>query len=115
MRATIVLLTAIAVGLLGLAPVVVCQMPPECPMRGASQGHDCCGGAVPGNGLAKTLCHPMSAPAVVPQALEASPLLIGALATSERLADPIAVARAMDLTAPAAAIPRFLLTHTFRL
>ena len=98
----------IAVGILALAPIVVCQMPPECPMRSGSQGHNCCGDR-------PVLCHPTSAPAVAPRTVAPAPPPIVCASTSIEVSNPIVLARTSDFEAPAAAIPRFLLAHTFRL
>ena len=98
----------IAVGILALAPIVICQMPPECPMRSGSQGHNCCDDR-------PVLCHPTSAPAVAPRTFEPAPSPTVSASTSIGWSNPIVLARTIDFEAPTAAIPRFLLTHTFRL
>jgi len=106
----------LAMALVGVAPAVVCAMPPECPMAQAPLSHSCCTQmpATPGDGWTKTPCHPEVVSALAARFLEATPsvlpfLGVAALSTSPDCSAPLLV------SAPPSTVPRFLLTHTFRL
>lgn len=110
MKLTAVLVITVAV--LGLAPAVVCAMPPDCPMT-QSSAQDCC---VPLEGWAGAACqqHLVTVTPVPP----ATPVFSSAMVPSMTgLAAFVAPDPSVlpDTPAPAAAVPRFLLTHTFRL
>jgi hypothetical protein len=123
------ILMIVAVGLLGLAPAVVCAMPPtcppavggECPMtQSPAAAHDCCEPAgqagLPADGVAAAPCHAVTvAPSIAP------PSTLAALLTSIPLSAvlftvrPSTALRTDGVDVFAASPPRFLLTHAFRL
>lgn len=103
-----------AVALIGLTPVVVCAMPPECPMSQAA-ARACCLPALPQHGMARPPCHPQTIPAVSVRHHAPSAPLLGPGALALLAASPALTAAAVVSVIPASAVPRFLLTHTFRL
>ena len=111
------LVAVVAMALVGVAPAVVCAMPPECPMSQISSAmtRTCCTAVVPsGDGWAKAPCHPQVVSALVARIVDATPslvpaFLVAAVSTSPELSTPLLV------SAPPSTVPRFLLTHTFRL
>ena len=109
----VTVIMVVAVGLLGLAPAVVCAMPSDCPMaRQPAAAHDCCLPA----GMATAPCHATQAvagPAQTATALHHSVSL--PVSTAVALDAPAAFAIPHPAATPVAAVPRFLLTHTFRL
>lgn len=114
------ILMIVAVGLLGLAPAVVCAMPPDCPMtQSQASAHDCClpaGQDQPMEGMTTAPCHTTqtaATPAPSPAAFHGVPSL--SVVATALLDAPAAFAGFTPAATPVAAVPRFLLTHTFRL
>lgn len=107
---------AVAVAVVGLSATVVCAMPPECPMGQAVASPACCNVPSPG-GVPQAPCRlqPVAATA-------AGPSLPGVVrATAHLMVVGLAIPPSVnvqivsDTPAIPAAVPRFLLTHTFRL
>ncbi len=113
----VTMIMVVAVGLLGLAPVAVCEMPPECPMQQPSGHHVCCQPPGPStNGMAGAPCHPVH-PAAAPASPTSVPHHSAALlfSTVVALEVPTVFVGPSPVVTLVAAVPRFLLTHAFRL
>ncbi len=110
-RGVVNILVIVAVGLLGLAPAVVCAMPSDCPMTPQpAAAHDCC------TPVAMAPCHATQTAATPAQTAPTlhSSVILPVLADAVVDAPAVMVSAAPAAT-PVAAVPRFLLTHAFRL
>jgi len=104
----------VALGAMGLAPVVVCAMPPGCPMW-QTRSSDCCTAVAPPDGVAQAPCHPQTISAMAAP-LTNTPQTLGAATFVATIVPAPPVASLLPaLPAPPAAVPRFLLSCTFRL
>ncbi len=120
MRLTVTVMMIVLLGVGGLATVAFCDMPADCPMRqmaGQAQ-HDCCAPqTIPTDGWAGAACHLRVADTsaiVTPAPTITLPLVTTLLVAADHVAPPL-VGQLADVPALPVAVPRFLLTHTFRL
>ena len=115
--------TSVAVGFAGLAAVAVCAMPPECPMNLAAPLEECCTPIPSAKGWRQDPpCHPEQVVALSSSTAQELPCIPlqqraqrGQEASSLDLALPAGARMLQDAPELSTSIPRFLLTHTFRL